>query len=70
MILRLGEHKIFCTRKKDHKEMLWNRIHELRREIVDKVLEGSLNGRIPVKSLKNSALLIRKYSKRLKLLNY
>ena len=50
--------------------MLWNRIHELRREIVDKVLEGSLNGRIPVKSLKNSALLIRKYSKRLKLLNY
>ena len=62
--------KILCSRKRDHKELLWTRIHELRKEIVDMVLLGSLNGRIPVKLLKNNAMLIRKYSKRLKLLNY
>ena len=70
MTVNLGNIKLFCTRKKDHKALLWDRIHELRKEIVDLVLQGSLNGRIPVKLLKNNAMLIRKYSKRLKLLNY
>ena len=70
MTINLGSLKLFCTRKKDHKALLWDRIHELRKEIVDMVLQGSLHGRIPVKQLKNHAMLIRKYSKRLHLLNF
>lgn len=56
------------ARKKDHAEHLWNAIRILRSEIIDDVLEGSIRGRIPVKSLKHKAGLIRKYSRRLKLL--
>lgn len=56
------------ARKKDHAEHLWNAIRVLRSEIIDDVLEGSIRGRIPVKSLKHKAHLIRKYSRRLKLL--
>ena len=56
------------ARKKDHAEHLWKSIRVLRNEIIDDVLEGSIRGRIPVKSLKNKASLIRKYSRRLKLL--
>jgi hypothetical protein len=56
------------ARKKDHAEHLWLSIRILRNEIVDEVLEGSIRGRIPVKKLKHKAELIRKYSRRLKLL--
>lgn len=57
------------ARKKDHKEHLWVSIRVLRKEIVDDVLEGAIRGRMPVKKLKRKADLIRKYSRRLKLLN-
>lgn len=57
------------ARKKDHAEHLWQSISILRNEIVDDVLEGSIRGRMPIKKLKHKADLIRKYSRRLKLLN-
>ena len=56
------------ARKKDHSEHLWQSINLLRNEIVDDVLQGSAKGRIPVKKLKHKAELIKKYSRRLKLL--
>lgn len=56
------------ARKKDHAEHLWLSIRILRNEIVDDVLEGTVRGRIPIKKLKHKAGLIRKYSRRLKLL--
>jgi hypothetical protein len=56
------------ARKKDHAEHLWRSIQILRNEVVDDVLGGSIRGRIPVKALKHKAELIRKYSRRLKLL--
>jgi len=56
------------ARKKDHAENLFKSILILRSEIIDDVLQGSIRGRIPVKSLKHKAELIRKYSRRLKLL--
>lgn len=69
MTIRIGEAKIFCTRRKDHREYLWKRINELRNEIIDDVLIGDKNGRMPVKQLKQKAKLVRKYSRRLKLLD-
>ena len=56
------------ARKKDHANHLWNEIRILRSEIIDDVLQGSVKGRMPVKKLKHKAELIRKYSRRLKLL--
>lgn len=57
------------ARKKNHAEHLFESIRVLRSEIIDEVLMGSIRGRIPVKTLKHKAELIRKYSRRLKLLN-
>jgi len=56
------------ARKKEHAEHLWQAIRVLRSEIIDDVLQGSASGRMPVKKLKHKADLIRKYSRRLKLL--
>jgi len=56
------------ARKKDHAEHLWQAIRTLRSEIIDDVMTGSARGRMPVKKLKHKAELIRKYSRRLKLL--
>jgi hypothetical protein len=69
MTIKIGDHKILCTRKKDHREYLWNRINELRNEVIDDVLMSERNGRMPVKQLKQKAQLIKKYSRRLKLLD-
>ena len=68
MTIKIGGAKIFCTRRKDHKEYLWQRINELRNEVIDDVLMGDKNGRMPVKQLKQKAKLIKKYSRRLKIL--
>ena len=56
------------ARKKDHASYLWFAIRTLRTEIIDDVLRGSISGRMPIKSLKHKAELVRKYSRRLKLL--
>ena len=69
MTIRVGNHKLFCTRKKDHREYLWQTINQLRNEIVDDVLMGDKNGRMPVKQLKRKAKLVKKYSRRLKILD-
>ena len=69
MKIKIGNKTILCTRRKDHKEFLFQRILELRREIIQDVLMASQKGRIPVKALKHKAELIRKYSRRLKILS-
>ena len=69
MKIKIGNKTILCTRKRDHKDFLWGRIMELRNEIVQDVLESTLKNRIPVKLLKHKAELIRKYSRRLKILD-
>ena len=56
------------SRKNAHEAYLWNSIRILRSEVVDDVLRGSIQGRMPIKELKRKAELIRKYSRRLKLL--
>jgi hypothetical protein len=47
---------------------LLDEIISLRAEIIDIVLQGEARNRIPVKELKIKAKLIKKYSRRLKLL--
>ena len=42
---------------------------ELRSEVIDEVLIGTQNNRIPIKLLKEKAKLIKKYSRRLKILD-
>ena len=69
MKIKIGNKTILCTRRKDHKDFLFERIIQLRNEIVQEVLESSIKNRIPVKLLKHKAGLIRKYSRRLKILS-
>lgn len=68
MKIKIGNKTILCTRKKDHKNFLFERIMQLRNEIIQEVLLSSQSGRIPVKILKHKANMIRKYSRRLKIL--
>lgn len=69
MKIKIGNKTILCTRKKDHRDFLFERIMQLRNEIIQEVLLSSQNGRIPVKTLKHKANMIRKYSRRLKILS-
>jgi hypothetical protein len=69
MKIKIGNKTILCTRRKDHKEFLFERIMQLRQEIIQEVLMSSQNKRMPVKLLKHKAELIRKYSRRLKILS-
>lgn len=69
MKIKIGNKTILCTRRKDHKDFLFERILELRAEIIQEVLVASLGKRMPVKLLKHKAGLIRKYSRRLKILS-
>ena len=69
MKIKIGSKTILCTRKKDHKDFLFERIMQLRNEIIQEVLESSIKNRIPVKLLKRKAELIRKYSRRLRILD-
>ena len=69
MQIRIPGVKIWCSKKSQHKEFLWRQIAELRQEVIDDVLIGHANGRMPVKELKRKAKLIKKYSRRLKILN-
>ena len=69
MKIKIGNKTILCTRRKDHKDFLFERILELRAEIIQEVLVASLGKKMPVKLLKHKAKLIRKYSRRLKILS-
>lgn len=56
------------SRKRQHAEFLWKSINELRNEVIDDVLIGHSENRIPVKNLKRKAALIKKYTRRLRIL--
>lgn len=60
--------KLRQTKKREHSEYLWRSIQQLRTEIIDDVLTGHSQNRIPVKTLKRKAALIKKYSRRLRIL--
>jgi len=69
MIIKIGKIRIDTkSRTEKHREFLLNEIISLRHEIIDIVLIGEARNRIPVKELKIKAKLIKKYSRRLKLL--
>ncbi len=71
MTINIGKLKILCTRKKDHKSYLWNNIYSLRQEIIDDILESTRSDRhLDEAELKHKAMLIRKYSRRLKNMSY
>ena len=69
MIIKIGKIRIDTkSRTERHREFLLNEIISLRAEIIDIVLQGEARNRIPIKELKIKAKLIKKYSRRLKLL--
>lgn len=68
MTIKINGTTIVLSRKKEHKNYLWGEIYRLRQEIIDDVLDGHSRNRIPIKALKRKATLIKKYSRRLKLL--
>ena len=57
------------SKLKNFNGSLWNEIYILRNEIVDIVLQGAARNRIPVRELKHKAMLIKKYSRRLRVLS-
>ena len=69
MIVKIGKIRIDTkSRTQKHRDFLLDEIVSLRAEIIDIVLQGEARNRIPVKELKIKAKLIKKYSRRLKLL--
>jgi hypothetical protein len=71
MTIKFGNHRILCSRKKDHKDYLWNEIYTLRQDIIDDILESTRNDRhLDEAELKRKAMRIRKYSRRLKNMSY
>ena len=69
MLIKIGKVRIDTkSRTEKHREFLLDEIISLRAEIIDIVLTGEARNRIPVKELKIKAKLIKKYSRRLKLL--
>ena len=71
MTIKFGNHRILCSRKKDHKDYLWNEIYTLRQGIIDDILESTRNDRhLDEAELKHKAMLIRKYSRRLKTMSF
>jgi len=70
MEIKIGNVRIDTkSRSTRHREHLWNEIYALREEIVEIVLLGHAKNRIPIRELKHRASLIKKYSRRLKLLH-
>jgi hypothetical protein len=69
MMIKIGNKTLICSRKREHQDYLWDNINMLRLEIIEDVLSYNRTNKIPVKDLKRKATLIKKYSKRLKLIN-
>lgn len=69
MMIKIGNKTLICSRKREHQDYLWDNIRMLRSEIIEDVLSYNKTNKIPVKDLKRKATLIKKYSKRLKLIN-
>ena len=69
MVIKIGKLRIdFESRTSKHRAYLFDQIVALREEIIDIVLIGESRNRIPIHELKLKAKLIKKYSRRLKLL--
>ena len=60
MKIKIGNKTILCTRRKDHKDFLFDRIIQLRQEIIHEVLMASQSKRMPIKLLKHKSELIRR----------
>jgi hypothetical protein len=70
MLIRIGKLRIdTVSRREKHRRFLIDEIIDIRNEILDLVMTGHTNNRISVKELKLKAGLIKKYSRRLRLLN-
>lgn len=69
MMIKIGNKTLICSRKREHQDYLWDSINMLRLEIIEDVLSYNRTNKIPIKDLKRKATLIKKYSKRLKLIN-
>jgi|TARA_B110000902_G_scaffold70673_1_gene83760 hypothetical protein len=69
MMIKIGNKTLICSRKREHQDYLWDNINMLRLEIIEDVLSYNRTNKIPVKDLKRKAKLIKKYSKRLKLIS-
>ena len=69
MIIKIGNKTLICSRKREHQDYLWDNINMLRLEIIEDVLSYNKTNKIRVKDLKRKATLIKKYSKRLKLIS-
>ena len=70
MVIKIGKLKInFESRTSKHRSYLYDEIMSLRQEIIEIVLEGEARNRMPIYELKLKAKLIKKYSRRLKLLS-
>jgi hypothetical protein len=69
MMIKIGNKTLICSRKREHQDYLWENINMLRLEIIEDVLSYNRTNKIPIKDLKRKATLIKKYSKRLKLIN-
>ena len=71
MTVNLGNLKIWCTKRRDHKNYLWRTIYELRQEIIDEILISTKNDtHLDEPELRRKAVLIRKYSRRLRNMSY
>jgi hypothetical protein len=68
-MIKIGNKTLICSRKREHQDYLWENINMLRLEIIEDVLSYNRTNKIPVKDLKRKAKLIKKYSKRLKLIS-
>ena len=70
MVIKIGKLRIdFESRTSKYRAYLFDQIVALREEIIDIVLIGEARNRIPLHELKLKAKLIKKYSRRLKLLS-
>ena len=70
MVIKIGKLRIdFESRTSKHRAYLFDQIVAVREEIIDIVLIGEARNRIPLHELKLKAKLIKKYSRRLKLLS-
>ena len=70
MIIKIGNVRMEKqARTSKNRSYLCTQIKGLNQEIIDMVMEGEARNKIPIKELKLKAKLLKKYRRRLKLLN-
>lgn len=71
MQIKIGNVKIDTqSRVSKHRGYLYDQLTLLHQEIIELVLEGEARNKIPIRELKLKAKLMKKYRRRLKLLNH